>query len=127
MFSFNGKPKANEMGGRGWTERSEGSPGGFDVPHGRSPGVRCVPTLAFDHGLNGSKEDATNMKLSHTCLSADMLSQLAHDELTPSQLRDVEEHVSDCQRCRSLLQAEESDPHWQNDVCSVLALLYAVV
>jgi len=56
-----------------------------------------------------------------------MLSQLAHDELTPSQLRDVEEHVSDCERCRSLLEAEESDPHWQNDVCSVLRSPESVV
>ncbi|HQZ68113.1 MAG TPA: hypothetical protein PLY87_23640 [Planctomycetaceae bacterium] len=33
-------------GGRGWTKRSEGSPGGFGVPRCRTPGFRFAPTPA---------------------------------------------------------------------------------
>ena len=39
-----------------------------------------------------------------TCLSAEMLQQLSHDELSPTELEDIEEHVSGCDRCRTLLE-----------------------
>jgi serine/threonine protein kinase len=60
------------------------------------------------------------MKNPQMCLSAELLRQLSHDELTPAELQGVEDHVSDCERCRQLLEAPQSDPHWQDEIVPIL-------
>lgn len=55
-----------------------------------------------------------------TCLSAELMRQLTHDELSPSELQEVEHHVSDCERCRQLLEAPQSDPEWQDKIVRIL-------
>lgn len=55
-----------------------------------------------------------------TCLSAEMLRQLSHDELSPAELKDVENHVSDCERCSRLLEAPQSDSQWQDEIVPIL-------
>ena len=60
------------------------------------------------------------MKQPQMCLTAESLSQLAHDELSPSELHDFEQHVTDCPRCRELLEAADSDPQWREEICPVL-------
>ncbi len=55
-----------------------------------------------------------------TCLSAELLRQLSHDELSPAELKDVEDHVSDCERCRQLLEVPQSDPQWQDEIVPIL-------
>lgn len=60
------------------------------------------------------------MNLPQTCLSAELLRQLTHDELSPSELEEVENHVSDCERCRQLLEAPQSDSQWQDEIVPIL-------
>ena len=60
------------------------------------------------------------MKNPQTCLSAELLRQLSHDELSPAQLKDVEDHVSDCERCRQLLEVPQSDSQWQDEIVPIL-------
>jgi serine/threonine-protein kinase len=60
------------------------------------------------------------MKNPQTCLSAELLRQLSHDELSPAELKDVEDHVSDCERCRQLLEVPQSDPQWQDEIAPIL-------
>lgn len=55
-----------------------------------------------------------------TCLSAKLLRQLTDDELSPTELQDVEDHVSDCESCRQLLEVPQSDPQWQDEIVSIL-------
>ncbi|MCA9009445.1 MAG: serine/threonine protein kinase [Planctomycetaceae bacterium] len=55
-----------------------------------------------------------------TCLSAELLRQLSHDELSPAELKDVEDHVSDCERCRQLLEVPQSDRQWQDEIVPIL-------
>ena len=55
-----------------------------------------------------------------TCLSAEMLQQLSHDELSPTELEDIEEHVSGCERCRNLLEVTQSDPQWREEIVPIL-------
>ncbi len=55
-----------------------------------------------------------------TCLSAELLRQLSHDELSPAELKDVEDHVSDCERCRQLLEVPQSDSQWQDEIVPIL-------
>jgi hypothetical protein len=60
------------------------------------------------------------MQHPQTCLSAELLRQLSHDELSPAELKDVEDHVSDCERCRQLLEVPQSDPQWQDEIVPIL-------
>ncbi len=60
------------------------------------------------------------MQNPQTCLSAELLRQLSHDELSPAELKDVEDHVSDCERCRQLLEVPQSDPQWQHEIVPIL-------
>lgn len=60
------------------------------------------------------------MQNPQTCLSAELLRQLSHDELSPAQLKDVEVHVSDCERCRQLLEVPQSDSQWQDEIVPIL-------
>ena len=55
-----------------------------------------------------------------TCLSDEVLWQLSHDELSPEALRDVEDHVSDCEHCRQLLEVPQSDSQWQDEIVPIL-------
>lgn len=55
-----------------------------------------------------------------TCLSAEMLRQLSHDELSPTELEDIEEHVSGCESCRTLLEVAQSDPQWREEIVPIL-------
>ena len=55
-----------------------------------------------------------------TCLSAERLRQLSRDELSPAELKDVENHVSDCERCMRLLEAPQSDSQWQDEIVPIL-------
>lgn len=55
-----------------------------------------------------------------TCLSPELLRQLSHDELSPAELKDVEDHVSDCERCRQLLEVPQSDPQWRDEIVPIL-------
>lgn len=60
------------------------------------------------------------MQSPQTCLSDEVLWQLSHDELSPAALKDVEDHVSDCERCRTLLEVPQSDPQWQDEIVPIL-------
>ena len=60
------------------------------------------------------------MQNPQTCLSAELLRQLSHDELSPAELKDVEDHVSDCERCRQLLEVPQSDSQWQDEIVPIL-------
>lgn len=62
------------------------------------------------------------MSMNHpqTCLTGELLRQLAHDELQPNELSNVEEHVSTCNRCRSFLEAAALDSQWQEQVLPAL-------
>ena len=60
------------------------------------------------------------MKNPQTCLSAELQRQLSHDELSPAELKDVEDHVSDCERCRQLLEVPQFDPQWQDEIVPIL-------
>src|SRR6188474_2409883 len=55
-----------------------------------------------------------------TCLSVEMLRQLSHDELSPAELEDIEEHVSGCDRCRNLLEVAQSDSQWREEIVPIL-------
>ena len=59
-------------------------------------------------------------KDAQTCLSAEMLRQLSHDELTPKEVLDIEEHVTGCDRCRKLLDAAETNSRWQEELRPIL-------
>jgi uncharacterized protein (TIGR03067 family) len=61
-----------------------------------------------------------NMKHQQSCLSSEVLKQLTHDELSPSELEEIEEHVGDCDRCRDLLEGAQSDPQWQDEIVPIL-------
>ncbi len=60
------------------------------------------------------------MQNPQTCLSAELLRQLSQDELSPAELKDVEDHVSDCERCRQLLEVPQSDSQWQDEIVPIL-------
>jgi hypothetical protein len=60
------------------------------------------------------------MKNPQTCLSVELLRKLSHDELSPAELMDVEDHVSDCNRCRLLLEVPQSDRQWQDEIVPIL-------
>ncbi len=60
------------------------------------------------------------MQSPQTCLSDEVLWQLSHDELSPAALKDVEDHVSDCERCRQLLEVPQSDSQWQDEIVPIL-------
>jgi len=55
-----------------------------------------------------------------TCLSAESLHKIAAAEHPPGQLKEIESHVSDCARCRNLLDLGESDPDWNEEICGIL-------
>ncbi len=55
-----------------------------------------------------------------TCLSPELLKRLAHDELSPVDLIELEEHISGCDRCRDLLDVAQSDPQWQSEIVPIL-------
>lgn len=57
---------------------------------------------------------------SELCLSAETLEQLSTGELAPATLREIEAHVGDCESCRQLLSAVESDSQWQDEIWPVL-------
>lgn len=60
------------------------------------------------------------MQNPQTCLSAELLRQLSHDELSPAELKYVEDHVSDCEPCRQLLEVPQSDPQWRYEIVPIL-------
>src|SRR5436190_24282076 len=60
------------------------------------------------------------MKSLSACLTSDTLTQLGHDELTPSELRAVEEHLSDCELCRNRLGDAETDELWRDQIAPAL-------
>lgn len=57
---------------------------------------------------------------SELCLSAETLERLSTGELAPATIREIEAHVNDCESCRQLLAAVESDSQWQDEICPVL-------
>jgi serine/threonine protein kinase len=57
---------------------------------------------------------------SELCLSGETLEQLSGGELPPATVRAIETHVDDCETCRQLLAAVESDSQWQDEICPVL-------
>jgi serine/threonine protein kinase len=60
------------------------------------------------------------MKSLSTCLTSDKLIQLGHDELTPAELRAVEDHLSDCESCRNRLGDAETDELWREQIAPAL-------
>jgi len=55
------------------------------------------------------------------CLSPDALECLAHDEIAPSALADIELHITQCDRCRELLDSVTHDQQWSEQIRPVLA------
>lgn len=60
------------------------------------------------------------MKSMSACLTSDTLVLLSHDELTPAELRAVEEHLSDCEVCRNRLGDAETDELWRDQIAPAL-------
>lgn len=60
------------------------------------------------------------MKSLSACLTSDTLIQLGHDELTPAELRAVEDHLSDCELCRNRLGDAETDELWREQIAPAL-------
>ena len=56
------------------------------------------------------------------CLTSETLEQLASGELAPASIREIETHVDDCERCRQMLTAVESDSQWQEEIFPVLRM-----
>jgi serine/threonine-protein kinase len=54
------------------------------------------------------------------CLTPGLLEQLAHDGLSPLEIAEVEDHVDNCDRCRTTLEAVFSDAQWTSDIQPVL-------
>lgn len=54
------------------------------------------------------------------CLTSETLVQLGHDELTPAELRAVEEHLSECELCRNRLGDAETDELWREQIAPAL-------
>ncbi|MBS0206077.1 MAG: serine/threonine protein kinase [Planctomycetes bacterium] len=61
-----------------------------------------------------------SLKSTFRCLTVATLDQLAHDELSPTELIQVEEHVGGCEQCRQLLASAEVDAQWQEEICPIL-------
>lgn len=60
------------------------------------------------------------MKQSQTCLSAESLRQLALGQMSPAQIHDFEQHITDCRQCRELLVNVESDFQATEDIRLIL-------
>jgi serine/threonine protein kinase len=60
------------------------------------------------------------MKSLSACLTSETLIQLGHDELTPAELRAVEDHLSDCELCRNRLGDAETDELWRDQIAPAL-------
>lgn len=56
------------------------------------------------------------------CLTSETLEQLSAGELAPASIREIETHVDDCERCRQMLTAVESDSQWQEEIFPVLRM-----
>lgn len=62
------------------------------------------------------------MKPTSQCLTPELLHQLAHDELTATELKSIEDHLDDCESCRALLVQAEADDLWAQQIAPVLRL-----
>ena len=61
------------------------------------------------------------------CLTREQLRQIANNELTSSELSEIEQHVTDCRHCRELFGSMEKDRLWQEEVLPVLTDAYPPV
>lgn len=62
------------------------------------------------------------MKPISQCLTPELLHQLAHGELTATELKSIEDHLDDCKSCRALLVQAEADDLWEQQIAPVLRL-----
>src|SRR4051794_6396441 len=55
------------------------------------------------------------MKTSIDCVNPDQLTSMLQGELSPTQLTAIEDHLSQCERCRAKLDHVSGDPQWWNE------------
>ena len=62
------------------------------------------------------------MSKSQTCLSKNDLRDLKHNQLSQERLEQFESHLTDCIKCRQILDATDVEPlpQWQSEICPVL-------
>lgn len=61
------------------------------------------------------------MNESMACLSPERLRELAHEDLPPQQWAEWEEHLTQCDKCRQVLEQFDDEDDWQDDVRSALS------
>lgn len=60
------------------------------------------------------------MNKTQSCLSREVLDQIGRDELLPNELQCIEDHVSECERCRDLFAAVTVEPDWSDAILPIL-------
>ena len=62
------------------------------------------------------------MNKTQSCLSANDLKELEHDQLSQQQLEQFEDHLTSCDQCREVFDASDIDPlpQWQSEICPAL-------
>ncbi len=60
------------------------------------------------------------MKDAIDCLTSDALQCLAYDEIAPSSLAEIERHLTECDRCRELIDSVTHDRQWDEQIRPIL-------
>src|SRR5579863_995367 len=61
------------------------------------------------------------MNDSMSCLTHERLRKLSDGELSPSELKELEAHVTGCDKCRDVLEEAAAEPAWRQEVRDALA------
>jgi serine/threonine-protein kinase len=60
------------------------------------------------------------VNLTNTCLNDDQLRRLASNEMSTPELKDIEDHIDGCERCRDVLKSVGCDANWLGELASAL-------
>lgn len=60
------------------------------------------------------------MNPTNTCLTEDQLRRLASNEMSTPELKDIEDHIDGCERCRDVLKSVDCDANWLEELASAL-------
>ena len=60
------------------------------------------------------------MNKTQSCISREVLDQIGRDEILPSELQCIEDHVSECEHCRDLFAAVTAQPDWTDGILPIL-------
>ena len=61
------------------------------------------------------------MKNSMACLSHDQICELARNDLPPQDWAELEEHLTQCEKCRQAMEQFDGDHQWQHEVRNALS------